>query len=84
MDELTTRDVITDAIMQLPDRVVWLLLGAEGASMFGEGTLGFYASRGLFSKVSLGGGGAGPAVGFLFIWTIEWLLRVSDTIPLPS
>ncbi len=29
----------------------WLLLGHEGAQSFGEGVLGFYASRGLVDKV---------------------------------
>jgi hypothetical protein len=32
-------------------RVAWLVLGAEGSAMFGEGTLGFYGSNSLVKKV---------------------------------
>jgi hypothetical protein len=32
-------------------RGTWVLLGAAGAAMFGEATLGFYASKGMVTKV---------------------------------
>ena len=51
VDELATRDVVAAAMMAVPGRVAWLLLGSEGAHTFGEGTLGFYASKGLVAKV---------------------------------
>jgi hypothetical protein len=51
VDELTTRDKVTAALMEQQGRVAWLLLGAEGSGMFGEGTLGFYGSKGLVNKV---------------------------------
>jgi hypothetical protein len=33
------------------DKKAWLLLGAAGGAMFGEGTLGFYASKNMVKKV---------------------------------
>uniref|UniRef100_A0A383VWI0 fumarate reductase (NADH) n=1 Tax=Tetradesmus obliquus TaxID=3088 RepID=A0A383VWI0_TETOB len=50
VDELTTRDKVTGALMGQEGRVAWLLLGVAGAAMFGEGTLGFYGSKGLVKK----------------------------------
>jgi succinate dehydrogenase/fumarate reductase flavoprotein subunit len=51
VDELTTRDKVTAALMEQEGRVAWLVLGAEGSAMFGEGTLGFYGSKSLVKKV---------------------------------
>jgi hypothetical protein len=51
VDELTTRDKVTGALMRQEGRVAWLVLGAEGSAMFGEGTLGFYGSKSLVKKV---------------------------------
>jgi hypothetical protein len=51
VDELTTRDVVAAAIKQQPGARAWLLLGPEGGRRFGEGTLAFYASKGLVTKV---------------------------------
>lgn len=34
--------------------MAWLVLGAEGAEMFGEATLGFYGSKNMVRKVSVG------------------------------
>jgi hypothetical protein len=54
VDELTTRDKVAGAIQGLPGQRCWLLLGQEGAAEFGEGTLGFYASKKMVMKVSVG------------------------------
>ncbi len=51
VDELATRDVVAAAVTALPGSACWLLLGAEGGRAYGEGVLGFYASRGMFYKV---------------------------------
>lgn len=51
VDELTTRDKVTAAIMEQEGKVAWVVLGAEGAEMFGEGTLGFYGSKKMVTKV---------------------------------
>lgn len=51
VDELTTRDKVTAALMLQEGRMAWLLLGREGAEMFGESTLGFYGSKSLVKKV---------------------------------
>jgi hypothetical protein len=51
VDELATRDKATAAIMEQPGKVAWLVLGADGADAFGEGTLGFYGSKNLLHKV---------------------------------
>eukprot|EP00775_Hariotina_reticulata_P006888 gene6888-7104_t len=50
VDELTTRDKATAAIMKQPGKAAWLVLGADGAEAFGEGTLGFYGSKKLLHK----------------------------------
>jgi hypothetical protein len=57
VDELATRDVVTAAITAQPRHSAWLLLGAQGAARYGEGTLGFYSSKKLVTKVSGGEGG---------------------------
>eukprot|EP00882_Tetradesmus_deserticola_P008144 GHRQ01008580.1.p2 GENE.GHRQ01008580.1~~GHRQ01008580.1.p2 ORF type:complete len:189 (+),score=60.81 GHRQ01008580.1:856-1422(+) len=51
VDELATRDEVTAALMTQHDRLAWLLLGAAGSTMFGDGTLHFYGSKGLVQKV---------------------------------
>lgn len=51
VDELTTRDKVAAAIQGLPGQRCWLVLGQEGAAEFGEGTLGFYASKKMVTKV---------------------------------
>lgn len=38
-------------VFQQDGRKVWLLLGAAGGAMFGEATLGFYASKKMVNKV---------------------------------
>ena len=53
VDELTTRDVVAAAVRSLPQHEAWLLLGSDGARAFGEGTLHFYASKGLLVQVSV-------------------------------
>lgn len=58
VDELATRDVVAAAITAQPGRGAWLLLGSEGAALFGEATLGFYCSKGLVSKVGRRASGA--------------------------
>lgn len=59
VDELATRDRVAAALMALPGRSAWLLLGARGGAAFGEGALGFYASKGLVTKVGVKGSGCG-------------------------
>lgn len=50
VDELTTRDKLTEAILatQAP---IWLLLSDQAAHDFGESTLAFYAKKGLVKKL---------------------------------
>jgi hypothetical protein len=45
----------------------WLLLGAAGGAMFGEGTLGFYASKKMVIKVK---GGK-----MIALWRVEGSVR---------
>lgn len=52
VDELTTRDKVTAAVMEQESQVAWLVLGSEGAETFGQGTLGFYGSKKMVTKVS--------------------------------
>ena len=40
-------------VMNLVRPRAWLLLGSDGARAFGEGTLRFYASKGLLVQVSV-------------------------------
>lgn len=49
VNELSTRDVISSAILKLPEQSAVLLLGSEAAASFGP-ALGFYVSKGLVKK----------------------------------
>jgi len=50
VDELSTRDKVSAAINQVPGKKPWLMLGRQGADMFGEATLGFYGSKKMIIK----------------------------------
>jgi len=45
--------VLCCAVLVQAGTKAWLLLGAAGGAMFGEGTLGFYASKNMVKKVSV-------------------------------
>jgi flavocytochrome c len=49
VNELSTRDVVSSAILKLPEQTAFLLLGSTAAASFGP-ALGFYASKGLVKK----------------------------------
>jgi len=49
VDELSTRDVVSSAILKLPEQSAVLLLGSEAAASFGP-VLDFYVSKGLIKK----------------------------------
>jgi flavocytochrome c len=51
VNELSTRDVVSSAILTLPEQSAYLLLGSKAATAFGP-ALGFYASKGLVKKCS--------------------------------
>ncbi|GIM14588.1 hypothetical protein Vretimale_17518 [Volvox reticuliferus] len=50
VDELTRRDVVAAAMMRLPGRTAWLLLGRDAGTEYGTGALDFYCKRGLMRK----------------------------------
>ena len=50
VNELATRDIVSTAILNLPEKKAYLLLGSKAAMEFGP-TLGFYVSKGLAKKV---------------------------------
>lgn len=51
VDELTTRDKVSAAVLEQPSRRAFLLLGEQGAAKFGP-TIGFYVSKGLMKNSS--------------------------------
>ncbi|GLC76713.1 hypothetical protein PLESTF_001821300 [Pleodorina starrii] len=50
VDELARRDVVAGAMMGLPGRVGWMLLGRDAGTEYGAGALEFYCKRGLMVK----------------------------------
>ncbi|EFJ49944.1 hypothetical protein VOLCADRAFT_116982 [Volvox carteri f. nagariensis] len=50
VDELARRDVVAAAMMQLPGRKAWLLLGRDAGAEYGTSALEFYCKRGLMRK----------------------------------
>lgn len=52
VDELTRRNIVTDALFKIPQRRAFLLLSEQMANAFGAGAIGFYCSRGLLNKAA--------------------------------
>ncbi|GIL68819.1 hypothetical protein Vafri_22014 [Volvox africanus] len=51
VDELARRDTVAGAMMRLPGRIAWLLLGRDAGTEYGTSALDFYCKRGLMRKV---------------------------------